>query len=183
MIQLGHHQVQMKPNLTAAVTTVGTVSSVFQYTVFGYTSYQVRFSGDVQSVLFASGALKIGSTQKGTVTNSTYDSATNITSVWYIPTPYANRFTSNDVGSTVTITIASSWQTVSEILFRADYDDHPEPFALSGGLPSAYSVSVDVRIMADTYYKNQGGLPTVGHSTNWSGDQVLGLNGLKMSLR
>ena len=176
-------KVQMKPNVTAAVTTVGTVASVFQFSIFGNVSYQVRFSGDVQSTVFTGGALKIGSTQKGIVTNTTYDTSNNLTYVWYTPTPYANRFTSSDVGSTVTITIASSWQTVSEILFRADYDDHPEPFALSGGLPSAYSVSVDVRIMADTYYKNQGSLPSVPHGTNWSGDQVLGLNGLKMSLR
>jgi hypothetical protein len=176
-------KIQMKPNVTSAVTTVGTVTSVNQFAIFGSTIYQVLFTGDVQSVLVTGGTLKIGSTVKGTVSNHTYDSTANRTTVWYNPPSYVTQFTSSDVGSTVTITVAQAWQTVSEIMFRADYDDHPEPFALSGGLPSAYSASVDVRIMADTYYKNQGGLPTVGHSTNWAGDRVLGLNGLKMSLR
>jgi hypothetical protein len=68
-------------------------------------------------------------------------------------------------------------------MFRADYDDHPEPFAITGGLSQGVTATVDARIMIDTLSTNYQGIPFVQNNTNWSHDQVFDLDGLMMSLR
>ena len=174
-------KLQMKPNVSSTTTTVGAITGATSFTIFGYTSYSVQVSGDKQSIVFAGGTLKIGSAVRGTVSSTTYDSTNNRTSIFYIP--QNGGFTTSDVGSTLSIQTTNAWQDVSTIMFRADYDDHPEPFAISGGLTTAYSVTVDVRLMFDTYYATSNSLPSTPHNTNWNDDQVFALDGLMMSLR
>lgn len=174
-------KLQMKPNVGSTTTTIGSITGATAFTLFGYTTYSVQVSGDKQSLVFYGGTLKIGSSVRGTVSSTTYDSTNNRTSIFYIP--QNGGFTTSDVGSTLSIQTTNAWQDVSTIMFRADYDDHPEPFAISGGLTTAYTVTVDVRIMADTYYTNYQALPSTPHNTNWNHDQVFALDGLMMSLR
>ena len=171
----------MKPNVGSTTTTVGSITGATSFTIYGYTSYNVQVSGDKQSIVFAGGTLKIGSSVRGTVYSTSYDSTNNRTNIFY--TPQNGGFTTSNVGSTLSIQTANAWQDVSTIMFRSDYDDHPEPFAISGGLTTAYTVTVDVRIMADTYYTNYQALPSTPHNTNWNLDQVFALDGLMMSLR
>ena len=174
-------KLQMKPNVGSTTTTVGSITGATSFTIYGYTSYNVQVSGDKQSIVFAGGTLKIGSSVRGTVYSTSYDSTNNRTNIFY--TPQNGGFTTSNVGSTLSIQTANAWQDVSTIMFRSDYDDHPEPFAISGGLTTAYTVTVDVRIMADTYYTNYQALPSTPHNTNWNLDQVFALDGLMMSLR
>jgi hypothetical protein len=169
---------QMKVNSGSTTSTVGTVvSSTSTSWAFG-TFYMVTFSGDKLSVLPSQAVLKVGSTNKGTVNWATYDSSTNVTQVNYYPTSGGLA-----TGQTVTSTPVISYQTVSTIMFRADYDDHPEPFAITGGLSQGVTATVDARIMIDTLSTNYQGVPFVQNSTNWSHDQVFDLDGLMMSLR
>lgn len=174
-------KLQMKPNVGSSTTTVGAITGAIAFSIFGSTSYYVSVSGNKQSIVFSGGTLKIGSSVRGTAYSTTYDSTNNSTNIFY--TPLNGGFTISDVGSTLSIETTSAWQDVSTIMFRADYDDHPEPFAISGGLTTAYTATVDVRIMADTYYTNYQALPSTPHNTDWTHDQVFALDGLMMSLR
>ena len=151
--------------------------------LFGtYDSYRVEVSGDKQNLITAGGELKIGSSLKGTVRLNLHTTPPQ-TGQEYSITPVGTAMNSTHVGSTLTTNPFSGYQTVSRSMFRPDYDDHPEPFVISGGLSTAYSATVDVRIMFDTLYKNQGSLPISDHPTNWSNDQVFELDGLMMALR
>lgn len=177
-------KLQMRANVPATTTTVGTITGVMA--AISSPPYlnlpaSISFSGDVQSKVQTGGSLRIGSTTRGTVFYSTYDTSNNATYIYY--QPVNGGFSSSHVGSTVTHVITPSFTTVSTSMFRPDYDDHPEPFVISGGLPTSYSVTVDARIMFDTLYTNQGNLPSVGHNTDWTNDKVFALDGLMMSLR
>jgi hypothetical protein len=169
---------QMKVNSGSTTSTVGTVVSATSTSWAFGTFYIVTFSGDKLSVLPSGAVLKVGSTNKGTVNWATYNSSTNVTQVNYYPTSGGLA-----TGQTVTSTPIISYQTVSTIMFRADYDDHPEPFAITGGLSQGVTATVDARIMIDTLSTNYQALPSVPNNTNWAHDQVFDLDGLMMSLR
>ena len=169
---------QMKVNSGSTTHTVGTVVSATTQTFAFGTFYIATFSGDKLSVLPSGAVLKVGSTNKGTVNFANYNSSTNVTQVYYYPTS-----SSLATGQTVTSTPVISYQTVSTIMFRADYDDHPEPFAITGGLSQGVTATVDARIMIDTLSTNYQALPFVAHNNNWAHDQVFDLDGLMMSLR
>ena len=169
---------QMKVNSGSTTHTVGTVVSATTQTFAFGTFYIATFSGDKLSVLPSGAVLKVGSTNKGTVNFANYNSSTNVTQVYYYPTSGGVA-----TGQTVTSTPVISYQTVSTIMFRADYDDHPEPFAISGGLTQGVTATVDARIMIDTLSTNYQALPFVAHNNNWAHDQVFDLDGLMMSLR
>lgn len=175
-------KLQMKANVSITSTSLGSILFAGFYSLFGtYVSYRVEVSGDKQNLITAGGELKIGSSLKGTVNSTSYDTTSNRTKIFY--TPVGTAMNSTNVGSTLTTNPFSGYQTVSRSMFRPDYDDHPEPFVISGGLSTAYSVTVDVRIMFDTLYINQGNLPISNHPTNWNNDQVFELDGLMMALR
>ena len=169
---------QMKVNSGSTTHTVGTVVSATTQTFAFGTFYIATFSGDKLSVLPSGAVLKVGSTNKGTVNFANYNSSTNVTQVYYYPTSGGVA-----TGQTVTSTPVISYQTVSTIMFRADYDDHPEPFAITGGLSQGVTATVDARIMIDTLSTNYQALPFVAHNNNWAHDQVFDLDGLMMSLR
>ena len=169
---------QMKVNSGSTTHTVGTVVSATTQTFAFGTLYIATFSGDKLSVLPSGAVLKVGSTNKGTVNFANYNSSTNVTQVYYYPTSGGVA-----TGQTVTSTPVISYQTVSTIMFRADYDDHPEPFAITGGLSQGVTATVDARIMIDTLSTNYQALPFVAHNNNWAHDQVFDLDGLMMSLR
>lgn len=177
-------KLQMRPNVPATTTTVGTITGVtalLSSPPYLYLPASISISGDVQSKVQTGGSLRIGSTTRGTVVFTNYAPSLDKTYIYY--NPVNGGFSSSHVGSTATHVITPSFITVSTSMFRPDYDDHPEPFVISGGLPSNYSVTVDARIMFDTLYTNQGNLPNVGHSTDWTNDKVFALDGLMMSLR
>ena len=177
-------KLEMRPNVPATTVTVGDITDVTaaqSLGSFGYIPASVSFSGDVQNKVQNGGTLKIGSTERGTVISSSYSPNNNKTEVYHIPVN--GGFSSSHIGSTVTQTNAASFITVATSMFRADYDGHPEPFYISGGLPTAYSVTVDARIMFDTLYVNGGGVPSTPHNTNWNDDEIFSLDGLMMSLR
>ena len=175
-------KLQMKANVSTTSTSLGSIVFAGFFSLFGsYVSYRVEVSGDKQNLITAGGELKIGGSLKGTVNSTTYDTTSNRTKIFY--TPVGTAMNSTHVGSTLTTNPFSGYQTVSRSMFRPDYDDHPEPFVISGGLSTAYSVTVDVRIMFDTLYTNQGNLPISNHPTNWNNDQVFELDGLMMALR
>lgn len=177
-------KLQMRANVPATTTTIGTITAVtaaFFWYPYVDIPASVSFSGDVQSKVQSGGSLRIGSTTRGTVFYSTYDTSTDTTRIFY--QAVNGGFSSSHVSSTATHVITASFTTVSTSMFRPDYDDHPEPFVISGGLPTNYSVTVDARIMFNTLETNQGNLPYWDHTTDWTNDKVFALDGLMMSLR
>lgn len=175
-------KLQMRVNSTATTATIGTLTDVdgitFSFYPYGSVSYDwVVLSGD--KTAYGDWQLKVGSTVIGTATSATYDATANETTINYNRAYGVNPST----GDTLTGVRITGWQTVSEIMFRPNWDYHPEPFSLSGGLSTGQTHSVDVRIMVDTYSTNYKNLPSSSNSYNYGDDKIWALDGLMMSLR
>jgi hypothetical protein len=171
-------KLQMKVNSSPSAATVGTCISNTLQNYGNAFWHEATFSGDKRSVVPAGATLRIGSSIRGTVLGATYNATSNVTSVIYTALN-----TGLQANNTVTATPTVAYQTVSTIFFRANFDDHPEPFAISGGLSAGVTASVDARIMFDTYTRSYQQIPSTPHTTNWTHDQVFDLDGLMMSLR
>ena len=172
-------ELQMKVNAAPTAETVGIVTSASYVNMGQFGAwFSATFSGDRISVLPSGGTLEVGGAVKGIANYASYSPSLNVTTLIY--SPQNGGLTEGD---TVITTPIVAYQTVSTIMFRANFDDHPEPFSISGGLPTGQTATVDVRIMMDTMSTRYQAIPNVYHNTNWTHDQVFGLDGLMMSLR
>ena len=172
-------ELQMKVNAAPTGETVGIVTSASYVNMGQFGAwFSATFSGDRISVLPSGGTLEVGGAVKGIANYASYSPSLNVTTLIY--SPQNGGLTEGD---TVITTPIVAYQTVSTIMFRANFDDHPEPFSISGGLPTGQTATVDVRIMMDTMSTRYQAIPNVYHNTNWTHDQVFGLDGLMMSLR
>lgn len=174
-------------------TLNNTFDLVSAYTVTGYynwgfgsipyTIYRAKFSGD-QTEKMPNGATMYGDSQQvGTVSTSTYSTSANETIVDY--TPYVSGGTTYTASGydDITFTASPAWQSASYNYFRSARDYHAHPFHVQGGLSTRTTAAIEMKITMRVYNAAYKAEPTTNPNKDWSGDEVMGLEGVMMELR
>ena len=171
----------MRANSTGA-TTNQLGSAVYGASVYsGGFYYLAQFSGNKTALVQAGADLYVGSSLKGSVTSTFYQTSNNLTYVYYVIESGASFITS---GQSVQATGAvATYQMVNSFFFRSPQDYHPYQFSISGGLGAKTGASVDFEIRVGVYNAYKYYVPYSQPAKNWVYDKIYALKGIAMSLR
>jgi hypothetical protein len=171
----------MRANSIGATTNQLGAASYGVSVYSGGSYYLAQFSGNKSALVQAGASLYVGSSLKGSVTSTFYQTSNNLTYVYYILESGASLITS---GQSVQATGAvSTYQMVNSFFFRSPQDYHPYQFSISGGLGAKTGASVDFEIRVGVYNAYKYYVPYSQPAKNWAYDKIYALKGIAMSLR